>query len=137
MDILVLTLHVISIMLVIGTLFVNSLLVVFRLRLSNQAQIKGVKSVQSRAHQSIYYPILIVAVASGTYLALLQERFSNSGNGWLHTKIIFLLILIMLGAVNGRQIMNSDLHKPQTLMVHIVIFIVSVAMIYLAHFKPF
>ena len=120
MDILVLTLHVISIMLVIGTLFVNSLLVVFRLRLSNQAQIKGVKSVQSRAHQSIYYPILIVAVATGIYIALLQERFSNPDKGWLHTKYTLLLILIFLGIVNGRQITNSDLRKSQALMVHIV-----------------
>ena len=137
MDIFVLTLHVISIILVIGTLFVQSLSVVFRLRLSNQVQIEGVQSVQRRVHQLIYYPVLVVAVASGTYLALLQERFSNPGNGWLHTKITLLLILIILGFVSGRQIMNNDLRKPQALLVHILVFIVSVAMIYLAQFKPF
>jgi hypothetical protein len=39
MYIFALTLHVIAVMLVIGTLFVQSLSVVFRLRLSNQVQI--------------------------------------------------------------------------------------------------
>ena len=65
-----------------------------------------------------------MAVAFGTYLALLQGWFSNPNNGWLHTKITFLLILIILGVVNGRQIKNSDLRKSQALMVHIIIFIV-------------
>ncbi len=37
-----LTLHVVAVMLVIGTLFVQSLTVVFRLRLSDQSQIEGV-----------------------------------------------------------------------------------------------
>ena len=124
MDILILTLHVISIILVIGTLFVQSLSVVFRLRLSNQIQIEGVQYVQHRVHKLIYYPILVLAVASGIYLALLQEWFSNPDNGWLHTKITLLLILIILGVVNGRQIKNSDLRKSQALMVHIIIFIV-------------
>jgi len=137
MNNLVLTLHVTSTMLVVGTLFVQSLLVVFRLRLSNQMQIEGVQLVQLRVHQLIFYPILFVAMASGIYLALLQERFSDPGNGWLHTKIILLLVLVILGFLNGRQIMNRDLLKSQALMVHIFIFILSVTMIYLAQFKPF
>ena len=40
-----LTLHVVAVMLVIGTLFVQSLTVVFRLRLSDQSQIEGVQWV--------------------------------------------------------------------------------------------
>ena len=54
MYIFALTLHVIAVMLVIGTLFVQSLLVVFRLRLSNQVQIEGIQFVQSRVHRLIY-----------------------------------------------------------------------------------
>ena len=41
MYIFALTLHVIAVMLVIGTLFVQSLSVVFRLRLSNQVADRG------------------------------------------------------------------------------------------------
>ena len=132
-----LTLHVIAVMLVVGTLFVQSLTVVFRLRLSDPAQIEGIQWIQRRVHQLIYYPILVVAVASGAYLAVIQERISTPGNGWLHTKISLLLILIVLGFVNGRQIKNSNLRKPQALLVHIGIFFISAIMIYLALAKPF
>ena len=137
MYIFALTLHVIAVMLVIGTLFVQSLSVVFRLRLSNQVQIEGIQFVQCRIHRLLYYPVLTVAVASGAYLALIQERISSPGNGWLHTKVTLLLILIILGFVNRRQIMNIDLRKSQALLVHIGIFLVSAAMIFLAQAKPF
>ena len=60
-----LTLHVVAVMLVIGTLFVQSLTVVFRLRLSDQSQIEGVQWVQRRVHQLIYHPILVIAISSG------------------------------------------------------------------------
>ena len=62
MYVFILTLHVLTVMLVIGTLFVQSLTVVFRLRLSDPAQIEGVQWIQHRVHQLIYYPILVVAV---------------------------------------------------------------------------
>jgi uncharacterized membrane protein len=132
-----LTLHVIAVMLVIGTLFVQSLTVVFRLRLSDQSQIEGVQWIQRRVHQLIYYPILLIAVSSGTYLAMLQERITIPGNGWLHVKVTLLLILIVFGFLNGRQISNDNLRKPQALLVHIGVFLVSAVMIFLAQVKPF
>ena len=132
-----LTLHVVAVMLVIGTLFVQSLTVVFRLRLSEQAQIEGVQWIQRRVHQLIYYPILLIAVSSGAYLAMLQERITTPGNGWLHVKVTLLLILIVFGFLNGRQISNDNLRKPQALLVHIGVFLVSAVMIFLAQVKPF
>ena len=66
MYIFALTLHVIAVMLVIGTLFVQSLSVVFRLRLSNQVQIEGIQFVWRRVHRLIYYPVLAVAMAGYT-----------------------------------------------------------------------
>ena len=123
-------------MLVLGTLFVQSLTVVFRLRLSDPAQIEGVKWIQHRVHKLIYYPILVVGVSSEAYLVLLQEGLTTTGN-WLQAKIILLLILIVFGFLNGRQISNENLQKPQALMVHIGIFMVSAGMIYLAQVKPF
>jgi len=132
-----LTLHVVAVMLVIGTLFVQSLTVVFRLRLSEQSQIEGVQWIQRRVHQLIYYPILLIAVSSGAYLAMLQERITTPGNGWLHAKVTLLLILIVFGFWNGRQISNDNLRKPQALLVHIGVFLVSAVMIFLAQVKPF
>ena len=124
MYIFALTLHVIAVMLVIGTLFVQSLSVVFRLRLSNQVQIEGLQFVQRRVHRLIYYPVLVVAVASGAYLAVIQERISSPGYGLLNIKITLLLILIFLGFVNRRQIININLRKTLALLVHIGIFCV-------------
>ena len=132
-----LTLHVVAVMLVIGTLFVQSLTVVFRLRLSAQSQIEGLQWVQRRVHQLIYHPILVIAILSGVYLAMVQERFTTPGNGWLHAKVTLLLVLIVFGFLNGRQISNENLRKPQALLVHIGIFLVSAVMIFLAQVKPF
>ena len=136
MYVFILTLHVLTVMLVIGTLFVQSLTVVFRLRLSDPAQIEGVQWIQYRVHHLIYYPILVVAVSSGAYLALLQDGLTTPGN-WLQAKIILLPILIVFGFLNGRQISNENLQKTQALLVHIGIFVVSAGMIYLAQVKPF
>ena len=136
MYVFILTLHVLTVMLVIGTLFVQSLTVVFRLRLSDPAQIEGVQWIQYRVHHLIYYPILVVAVSSGAYLALLQDGLTTPGN-WLQAKIILLPFLIVFGFLNGRQISNKNLQKTQALLVHIGIFMVSAGMIYLAQVKPF
>ncbi|MEZ7974076.1 MAG: hypothetical protein QMC48_03495 [SAR324 cluster bacterium] len=136
MYVFILTLHVLTVMLVIGTLFVQSLTVVFRLRLSDPAQIEGVQWIQYRVHHLFYYPILVVAVSSGAYLALLQDGLTTPGN-WLQAKIILLPILIVFGFLNGRQISNENLQKTQALLVHIGIFMVSAGMIYLAQVKPF
>ena len=85
----------------------------------------------------IYHPILVIAISSGVYLAMIQERFTAPGNGWLHAKVTLLLILILFGFLNGRQISNENLRKPQALLVHIGIFLVSAMMIILAQLKPF
>ena len=136
MYVCILTLHVLTVMLVIGTLFVQSLKVVFRLRLSDPVQIECVQWIQHRVHQLIYYPMLVLAVSFGAYVALLQEGLTTQGN-WLHAKIILLLILIVFGFLKGRQISNKSLQKTQALLVHIGIFMVSAGMIYLAQVKPF
>ena len=136
MYVFILTLHVLTVMLVIGTLFVQSLIVVFRLRLSDPLQIEGVQWIQYRVHRLIYYPILVLAVPSGGYLALNQEGLTAPIN-WLHAKIILLRILILFGYLNISQILNENLQKTQALLVQIIIFLVSAGMVYLALFKPF
>ena len=130
-----LTLHIISMCLVIGTLFLQSLSVVFRLRLKSPEEAKGLEKTQSRIHKFIYYPILGVTVISGIVLAIKTEAFAEGK--WIHWKLGLLIILIALGIQNGKQIKKVILPKKYAMMVHIAIFIVGACMIYLATIKPF
>ncbi|MGA0376130.1 MAG: SirB2 family protein, partial [bacterium] len=117
------------------TLFVQSLAVVFRFRMTEDAQIAGAQWIQHRIYKFIYYPILGIAVATGLYLAMITGAFSNGL--WLHYKLVGLLLLIVFGFLNGMQILKRDLPKPMAMFVHIGIFCTSVFMIYMASAKPF
>ncbi|MGA1598885.1 MAG: CopD family protein [bacterium] len=128
-------LHVVSMCLVIGTLFVQSLAVVFRFRMEDPVQIEGAQWIQDRIYKFIYYPILGVTVATGLYIAILSEAFT--AGKWLHWKLMLLIVLIVFGFLNGRQIRNRDLPKPMAMFVHVGIFLTSATMIYLAQVKPF
>ncbi len=125
----------ISMCLVIGTLFLQSLTVVFRLRLKNDDEIRGLKKTQARIHKFIYYPILGVTLISGIYLAVSTGVFQEAS--WIKVKMILLIVLIGLGVMNGKQISQDVLPKKYAMMVHIPIFIVGAGMIYLATIKPF
>ena len=130
-----LTLHMISMCLVIGTLFLQSLTVVFRLRLKSAEEAMGLEKTQTRIHKFIYYPILGVTLISGVVLAIKTGAFSEGK--WIHVKLVLLMVLIALGVQNGRQIKETVLPKKYAMMVHIAIFIVGAYMIYLATIKPF
>ena len=130
-----LTLHMVSMCLVVGTLFLQSLTVVFRLRLKSEQEREGLRKTQKRIHKFIYYPILFVTVASGLYLAIKTGVFDESR--WIYPKLGLLLILAALGFQNGRQIAQDQLPKKYAMMVHIAIFIIAGFMIYLATVKPF
>ncbi len=130
-----LTLHMISMCLVVGTLFLQSLTVVFRLRLKKQEEVEGAKNIQKRIHKFIYYPILGVTIISGMVLAMKTHVFSESN--WIFPKLGLLLILIILGVLNGKQIQTDVLPKKYAMMVHIAIFLIAAGMVYLATIKPF
>ena len=132
-----LTLHILSMCLVVGTLFLQSLIVVFRLRLKKQEEIAGVKNIQKRIHKFIYYPILGVTIISGVILASNTGVFSQDQNNWISLKLGLLIVLIIFGILNGKQIQTDVLPKKYAMMVHIAIFIVGAFMIYLATIKPF
>ena len=70
-------------------------------------------------------------------MALFQGQFSTNGNVSLYTKITLLLILIVFGFINGYQIMKGNLNKHRSMLVHIGIFLVSAAMLYLVQVEPF
>ena len=121
--------------LVIGTLFLQSLTVAFRLRLQKQEEIDGAKNIQKRIHKFIYYPILAVTIISGTILAVKTNVFGEAS--WILPKLGLLLILIVLGILNGKQIQTDVLPKKYAMMVHIAIFLIGSGIIYLATIKPF
>ncbi len=137
MQIFFLTLHIISMSLVVGTLFLQSLIVVFRLRLKKQEEVDGVKNTQKRIHKFIYYPILGVTIISGIVLANKLDIFSQDKTNWIFLKLGLLIILIILGILNGKQIQTNVLPKKYAMMVHIPIFLIGAGMIYLASIKPF
>ena len=144
-----LTLHMVSMCLVVGTLFLQSLTVVFRLRLKSAHEREGLRKTQVRIHKFIYYPILFVTVVSGIYLAVTTYPFATTiydglntseivnAQKWLYPKLGLLLVLVALGFQNGRQINQKKKHKKYAMMVHIAIFIIAGIMIYLATVKPF
>jgi len=132
-----LTLHILSMCLVVGTLFLQSLIVVFRLRLKKQEEIAGVKNIQKRIHKFIYYPILGVTIISGVILASSTGVFSQDQNNWISLKLGLLIVLIIFGILNGKQIQTDVLPKKYAMMVHIPIFLIGAGMIYLATIKPF
>ena len=121
--------------LVVGTLFLQSLTVVFRLRLKKQEEVDGAKNIQKRIHKFIYYPILGVTIISGIVLAIKINIFAEAN--WILPKLGLLLILIVLGVLNGKQIQTDVLPKKYAMMVHIAIFLIGAGMIYLATIKPF
>lgn len=130
-----LTLHMVSMCLVIGTLFLQSLTVVFRLRLKSAAEIAGIRKIQNRVHKFIYYPILAITIFSGATLAVKTGAFAEKD--WLYWKIFLLAFLVTLGVFNGKQIKSDFLPKKYAMMVHIAIFIIGGGVIYLATIKPF
>ena len=130
-----LTLHMVSMCLVVGTLFLQSLTVVFRLRLKSAEEREGLRKTQKRINKFIYYPILFVTIVSGIYLAIKTGVFDEGQ--WIYAKLGLLLVLVALGIQNGRQIKQDQLPKKYAMMVHIAIFIIAGGMIYLATVKPF
>lgn len=130
-----LTLHMISMCLVVGTLFLQSLTVVFRLRLKGMDEVAGIRKTQRRIHKFIYYPILGITVLSGAVLAVKTGVFSQAQ--WINWKLVLLVLLVTLGVLNGRQIEKDVLPKKYAMMVHIAIFLIGSGMIYLATVKPF
>jgi uncharacterized membrane protein SirB2 len=130
-----LTLHMISMSLVVGTLFLQSLSVVLRLRLKKQEEIDGLRSIQNRIHKLIYYPILAVTIFSGIMLTIKTGEFGQAN--WIAAKLGLLILLIVLGVLNAKQIQADLLPKKYAMMVHIAIFLIGAGMIHLATTKPF
>ena len=130
----VLALHVTAVCLVVGTLFVQSLTVVMALRLKSETERAGQRFVQQRIHWFVYYPILLVALATGLGLALSSGAFQQGH--WLQWKLVGVVLLVGLGFLTGWEIAAKRVFKPIALLVHVGIFLVSLGVIYLAAVRP-
>jgi uncharacterized membrane protein len=130
----IVALHVTAVSLVVGTLFLQSLAIVMALRLKSEAHQEGNRILQGRIHLFIYYPILVVALATGLGLALSTDAFSQGR--WLHWKLVGVVLLIGLGFLTGWEIRSKRVLKPVAMLVHIAIFLVSLWVIYLATARP-
>lgn len=132
---ILLALHVTSVALVIGTLFLQSLVVVMAMRLKTPEHAEGVRIIQRRVHLFIYYPILAVAVMSGFWLAFEGGAFAQGR--WLHWKLVLVVLLAGLGLLMGHELRARRVAKGAAMAVHIVIFVLSAWIVWLATAKPF
>jgi uncharacterized membrane protein SirB2 len=56
---------------------------------------------------------------------------------WLHWKLVGVMLLVGLGFLTGWEIRSQRVIKPLAMIVHIVIFLVSLWVVYLAAVRPF
>ena len=129
----VLSLHITSAALVMGSLFMQSLMVVMVLRLKNPEHVAGTRIIQRRLHWFIYYPILGVALLSGLWVAWATDVLTQK---WLHWKLVLVVLLIGLGFLTGHALRKQTVPKPLAMVVHIAIFLVALCLVYLAALKP-
>ena len=125
-----LALHVTATALVIGTLFLQSLMVVMALRLPFAEYRAGVRELQRRVHLFIYYPILAVALLTGAGLAWGTGAFG--AGSWLYWKLVLVVLLIGGGLLTGGELRRERVAKGPAMAVHIVIFLLSLWIVYLA-----
>ena len=135
MTAILIALHATAGAIVVGVLFLQSLAVVMALRLKGESQRDGVRILQRRMHLFIYYPILAVAVGTGFWSALANEVLSQGR--WLHWKLVFVVLLTGLGLLTGRFISRERPSRAPAMAVHVLIFMVSGYIIYLAVLRPY
>ncbi len=129
------TLHATAAAIVVGALFVQSMAVVMAQRLNGDAQREGVRMLERRMHLFIYYPILAVTLLTGLILAITGGAFADGR--WLHWKLLFVIVLVGLGFLTGRNVTAEQPLRAFAMAVHVLIFIVSGCILYLAVLQPY
>jgi uncharacterized membrane protein len=132
---LVLTLHVTGAAIVVGVLFLQSLLVVMALRLRGESQREGVRRVQARVQAGVYYPLLAFALLTGAWIAWLDDALAHGR--WLHWKLLAVVLLVGLGLLTGQALRSERPSRPLALAVHVAIVLVSALIVFLAAVQPF
>ncbi len=130
-----LTLHITAASLTLGAVFLQSLMVVMALRLEAPAQAAGVATLQRRLQAFVYYPLLAVTLATGLWIALEGDVFSEGK--WLHWKLVGVVLLAGLGLLAGRSVRSGKAAKGPAMAVHVGVLLVGLSIVYLAAVKPF
>ena len=105
------------------------------LRLKSEVQQEGVRILHGRVHRFIYYPLLAVVVLTGFWYAFATDAFAQGR--WLHWKLVFVVLLAGLGLLTGQGVRSRRPLRPLAIAVHVLIFIVSACIFYLAVLKPY
>jgi len=134
MERILIPLHVTGAAIVIGVLFLQSMMIVMMHRLETEEQRSGVRLTLIRVEKFIYYPILAVTLLTGLYAMRVTDALRQGV--WLHYKFIFLIVLIGLGLMVRDSLRKDLASKGKAMGVHVLIFIVGFCVVYLAVFKP-
>ena len=97
--------------LVIVTLFVLSIAIFLRLKLTNQLTIESFKKIRQKVCALVFNPLFALGILSGIFFAISQVIFSTDRSGWLNTIFHLLLVLLFLGPLNGYQISKTNIRK--------------------------
>jgi len=130
-----LTLHVTTAALTLGILFLQSLAVVMSRRLDGESQIAALRSIQERIQAFVYYPMLVVMIITGTFNIHATNAFAQGK--WLHWKLLFVLLLLGLGYLIGREIKVGPYKKPFGILIHIMVFVLGYSILWLAVLRPY
>ena len=135
MHALLLTLHATGAAITVGVLFAESLAVVMALRLLGEAQRHAVRLVLGRLQAYAYYPMLALTLITGGWIAVSDDLLRSAG--WLHWKLVAVVLLIGLGLLTGQAIRAERPARPLVLATHIGVLGVSLAILALAVLRPF
>ncbi len=135
METTLVTAHLLFGSLVLGILFLQSLLLLMQRRLGNDEQRLGVKQLQRRVQLVIFYPLLALAALLGFWQAGRLGILSSAK--WLHWKLVLVLVLVGFGLLLDWQLSARRLNRPLILLVHISTLLAGGMILYLAHYRPF
>lgn len=127
--------HVTFATITVGIVFLQSLLLVMALRLTTEEQQHGVRTLQARIQLMVFYPVVGIALMTGLINSQILDSFNNGK--WLHWKLLIFMVLVGLGLYVGSLIHKKQLNKGLVLVVHVLVFVTSYSIIYMAVVKPF
>ncbi|MDA7816996.1 protoporphyrinogen oxidase HemJ [Sulfurimonas sp.] len=132
--------HIISLVSWFAALFYMPRLFVYHAEnIENEGFVEVVKTMEMKIYKYIGLPAMWATVLSGAYLAF---EIGFSGNGWLHAKILLVVILMAYFFSLGRyrvQFLNSTCKKDGKFfrMYNEVPTILLLVIVGLVIFKPF
>ncbi|MCK4874562.1 MAG: protoporphyrinogen oxidase HemJ [Sulfurimonas sp.] len=132
--------HIVSMVSWFAALFYMPRLFVYHAEnIENEGFVKVVKIMEMKIYKYIGLPAMWATIISGAYLAY---EFGFSGNGWIHTKISLVVVLMVYFFSLGRyriQFLNDECKKSGKFFraYNEVPTLLLLAIVFLVVFKPF